>query len=60
MKYQNQLLLSFGLAVCMCTGAFSQAEKVSKSPNILLIIADDLGYDDLGCYGGDIETPNLV
>ena len=59
MRYQNQLLLSFGLAVCLCTGAFSQAEKVSKSPNILLIIADDLGYADLGCYGGDIETPNL-
>ncbi|GAI37060.1 unnamed protein product, partial [marine sediment metagenome] len=30
-----------------------------KKPNIVLILNDDMGYSDIGCYGGEIDTPNL-
>lgn len=32
---------------------------VAQKPNIILIMSDDMGFSDLGCYGGEIQTPNL-
>jgi arylsulfatase A-like enzyme len=37
----------------------SFAGEASKKPNILVLLADDMGYSDLGCYGSEIHTPNL-
>ena len=47
------ILLSTAIALGSCS-----SEKV-ESPNIILILADDMGYSDIGCYGGEIQTPNL-
>jgi len=35
------------------------AAAPAKRPNFLVILADDMGFSDAGCYGGDIDTPNL-
>ena len=37
----------------------AQAETNAPCPNIVLILADDMGFSDLGCYGSEIPTPNL-
>ncbi len=50
------------LAICTITlfmphAVVSQSGK--KPPDIVIIIADDIGYSDFGCYGGEIPTPNI-
>lgn len=40
-------------------GNSSKNDKSNKRPNILLIMVDDRGFSDPGCYGGEIYTPNI-
>jgi arylsulfatase len=35
------------------------AASAAERPNLLLVMSDDMGFSDLGCYGGEIQTPNL-
>ena len=49
-------LLAF--AVVITTAATAQAVE-PRRPNVLVILADDLGFSDLACYGGEIDTPHL-
>jgi arylsulfatase A-like enzyme len=37
----------------------ASVHAAESKPNVLLILADDLGFSDLGCYGGEIPTPHL-
>lgn len=48
------------LLVCLAgTCARGNPCRAAERPNIILIMADDMGFSDIGCYGGDIQTPNL-
>lgn len=53
MKY-----LSFFIILASCSAPDTNPIE-DERPNILIIVADDLGYSDLGIYGGDISTPNI-
>jgi arylsulfatase len=39
--------------------ALGQGQAPARAPNIVLILADDMGFSDIGCYGSEIPTPNL-
>ena len=47
------------LAMPGCLRASHQSAGKGKRPNIILMMADDMGFSDIGCYGGEIKTPNL-
>ncbi len=42
-----------------CLGILCQSAAMAAKPNIIIILCDDVGYSDIGCYGGEIKTPNL-
>jgi arylsulfatase A-like enzyme len=51
--------LAAGLLLSSCTTGQSGPPAAARKPNFLLIVADDLGYSDLGAFGGEIATPTL-
>ncbi|TZF82622.1 arylsulfatase [Pedobacter sp. BS3] len=65
-KYQLSVLIAIG--VLGFTGLIAWKNKPEtetktaakpKRPNIIVILADDMGFSDIGCYGGEIHTPNI-
>ena len=58
---KNLLLASLGFCCLRLSADATRLENKSekKAPNIIYILADDMGYSDLGCYGGEIETPAI-
>jgi arylsulfatase len=52
-------LVQLFLFISFFSCGYVSADEKEKQPNIVIILADDLGYSDIGCMGGEIETPNL-
>src|SRR3954454_22956011 len=61
LKQIGRLLCATALAGAFASGSadVAHAQPASKRQNIVLILADDLGYSDIAPFGGEIETPNL-
>ncbi len=47
--------LTIAFLICLCSTLSASA----KAPNILLVMVDDMGWSDLACYGGEIDTPHI-
>lgn len=50
----TKILVLNGVLYCSASGVLAD-----RKPDIVIFVADDLGYSDIGCYGGEIHTPNI-
>ena len=55
----NAAVIHASLAIMIVAGLTRYAAAEAPKPNIVVILSDDMGFSDLGCYGGEIHTPNL-
>ena len=56
---RRPLLLALAVGVTLVIFLAGISLRPAQKPNIIFIMADDMGYSDIGCYGGEINTPNI-
>lgn len=56
---KSRFSLALAVLLGLSGGTQGNAAETARKPNFLVILADDMGFSDAGCYGGEIETPNL-
>jgi arylsulfatase len=57
---RRRFLQTAGLgAAAVALGARPGAAAAARRPNVVVLLCDDMGFSDIGCYGGEIHTPNL-
>ena len=57
--FPTALATAIGLAGVLGITPAQAASRDPGKPNILVVVADDMGYGDLGSFGSEIDTPNL-
>lgn len=55
----KHFVITWGITLLLAAAPLTGRAEAKPRPNIIIIMADDLGFSDLGCYGGEIKTPNL-
>ncbi len=59
MQSRRAFIKNIGVGIGALSLSPLACSRVPKQPNIVLLMADDIGFSDIGCYGAEIETPNL-
>lgn len=59
MKITIQLLFFCSMITSFFSGCSDKTQSIDERPNIIVILADDMGYSDVGAFGGEINTPAL-
>ncbi|MCK4921849.1 MAG: arylsulfatase [Bacteroidales bacterium] len=52
-------IIVFSQALTICLSAICSVGVTAQKPNIVVIMCDDMGFSDIGCYGGEINTPHI-
>jgi len=59
MSRLGRMLIIIGMSASLAAPAIVAAADAPRRPNIVIILGDDLGFADMGAFGGEIKTPNL-
>jgi arylsulfatase len=58
-RLNRSIVIMIAVVFSACSAQCAESADDARKPNMIVIVADDMGFSDAGCYGGEIATPNL-